>query len=239
MTVPPKSGRRQRKPINLVDLNAKVVTGDDSVPAALRQDGSMLFRRWRTPKSGPLVLANALYRHDRRDRERIDRWWAAGGDDRARVSRAAWLLLHAAFFRFGNHERPAQVAPVLEFLLEPEPSSPHLPRVRLTACLPPYAGDLDDGEDLGDPEVQRLVDAALEYPDPGLRQRLADLLSGPSRSGRGVPTPGRPRSGRGEVTARRPATAPPDRAATPVTTPAATAAATTPAAASAAVTSRL
>ncbi len=134
----------------------------------------MLFRRWRTPKSGQAVLAGALYRQDRRDRERVERWWAAGGDDRDKVSRAAWHLLAEAYFRFGNHEQPERVAPVLEFLLESEPTSPHLPRVRLTSCLPP---DATEPPDFGDPDVRRLVDAALGYPDPALRQRLADLLS--------------------------------------------------------------
>ncbi|GAB3835766.1 hypothetical protein GCM10027610_034390 [Dactylosporangium cerinum] len=123
------------------------------------------------------MLANALYRHDRRDRERIDRWWAAGGDDRDRVWRGAWFLLRGAFFRFGNHEQPKRVAPVLEFLLEPEPTSPYLPRVRLTTCLPQVATDPPHGEYFGDPDLRRLVAAALEYPDPVLRQRLADLLS--------------------------------------------------------------
>ena len=71
----------------------------------------MLFRRWRTQRSGQVVLASALYQHDRRDRERVDRWWAAGGDDRDKVWRGAWFLLRGAYFRFGNHERPERVAP--------------------------------------------------------------------------------------------------------------------------------
>ncbi len=137
----------------------------------------MLFRRWRTSKRGQDVLAAALYERNIRARERIDRWWAAGGTDRDKVWRGAWFLLTAAFFRFGNHERPERVVPVLEFLLEPDPTSPYRPRVRLTTCLPSTAADPPNGLYMGDPDVRRLVDAALGFPDTELRQRLADLLS--------------------------------------------------------------
>ncbi len=122
-------------------------------------------------------LAAALYQGNPRARARIDRWWAAGGADRDEVWRGAWFLLAGAYFQFGNHERPEQVAPVLEFLLEPDPASPYQPRVRLTACLPQTAADPPFGVYTGEPYVGRLVGAALGFPDPGLRQRLADLLS--------------------------------------------------------------
>nr|BFE36024.1 hypothetical protein GCM10010200_082750 [Actinomadura rugatobispora] len=139
--------------------------------------GTMLFRRRRTPERSQDVLAAALYGRNSRARERIDRWWAAGGADRDGVWRGAWFLLSAASFRFGNHERPERVVPVLEFLLEADPTSPYRPRVRLTACLPPTAARPPVGVYRGDPEVGRLVEAALGFPDPTLRQRLADLLS--------------------------------------------------------------
>ncbi|MET9762673.1 hypothetical protein ABZ016_27140 [Streptomyces sp. NPDC006372] len=137
----------------------------------------MRFRRWRGQERGQDVLAAALYERNSRARERIDRWWAAGGDERDEVWRGAWFLLTAANFRFGNHERPELVVPVLEFLLEDDPTSPYRPRVRLTACLPQTAADPPTGVYMGDPEVPRLVEAALRFPDPALRQRLADLLS--------------------------------------------------------------
>lgn len=139
--------------------------------------GTMKFRRWRAPERGQDVLAAALYEHNSRARERIDRWWAAGGTHRAEVWRGAWFLLTAANFRFGNHERPERVVPVLEFLLEADPTSPYRPQVRLTACLPQTATDPPNGVYMGDPWVRRLVEAALKFPDPAVRQRLADLLS--------------------------------------------------------------
>ncbi|WP_217255160.1 hypothetical protein [Streptomyces sp. AC602_WCS936] len=123
------------------------------------------------------MLAAALYERDTRARERIDRWWAAGGALRDEVWRGAWFLLSAAYFRFGNHERPEQVVPVLEFLLESDPTSPYQPQVRLTACLPQTADDPPSGVYRGDPEVRLLVEAALRFPDSALRQRLAELLS--------------------------------------------------------------
>ncbi|MEV5173851.1 hypothetical protein AB0L10_22825 [Streptomyces flaveolus] len=139
--------------------------------------GSMRFRRWRTKERGQDVLAAALYEGNTRARERIDRWWEAGGAHRDEVWRGAWFLLTAADFRFGNHERPERVVPVLEFLLEADPTSPYRPQVRLTACLPQTAGDPPKGVYMGDPQVPLLVEAALGFPDPSLRQRLADLLS--------------------------------------------------------------
>lgn len=123
------------------------------------------------------MLAAALYGHERRARERIERWWAADGAQRDEVWRGAWFLLSDAHFRFGNHEQSGQVAPVLEFLLEAEPASPYRPRVRLTACLPPTAARPTGGVYTGEPYVDRLVEAALRFPDTALRQRLADLLS--------------------------------------------------------------
>ncbi|WP_327000410.1 hypothetical protein OHA72_35475 [Dactylosporangium sp. NBC_01737] len=143
----------------------------------------MLFRRRRAPQRHQDVLAAAVYEGDSRARERIDRWWAGGGDDREQVWRGAWFLLTAASFRFGNHERPEQVAPVLEFLLQPDPTSPYLPRVRLTTCLPQTADDPPAGVYHGDPQVRRLVEAALRFPDPDLRRRLADLLSATDQPG--------------------------------------------------------
>ncbi|MBK3581381.1 hypothetical protein JHN63_47990 [Streptomyces sp. MBT65] len=137
----------------------------------------MKFRRWRARERGRDVLAAALYERNSRARKRIDRWWAAGGAHRDEVWRGAWFLLSAAHFRFGNHERPERVVPVLEFLLEADPTSPYRPRVRLTACLPQTAADPPDGVYMGDPYVRRLVEAALGFPCPALRQRLADLLS--------------------------------------------------------------
>ncbi|TDC38865.1 hypothetical protein E1211_05700 [Micromonospora sp. 15K316] len=137
----------------------------------------MLFRRWRTPERAQDVLAAALYEGNSRACERIDRWWAAGGADRDRVWRGAWFLLTGAYFRFGNHERPERVAPVLEFLLEADPTSVYRPRVRLTACLPQTAAEPPNGVYQGDPKVRELVDAALRFPDAPLRQRLTDLLS--------------------------------------------------------------
>ncbi|MEV5383602.1 hypothetical protein [Streptomyces sp. NPDC052721] len=137
----------------------------------------MKFRRWRAKERGQDVLAAALYEGNSRARERIDRWWAAGGAHRDEVWRGAWFLLTAAHFRFGNHERTERVVPVLEFLLEADPTSPYRPQVRLTACLPQTAADPPNGVYMGDPEVPRLVEAALRFPDPSLRQRLADLLS--------------------------------------------------------------
>jgi hypothetical protein len=107
----------------------------------------------------------------------MGRWWAAGGTDREAVWRGAWFLLSTAYFRFGNHERPEQVAPVLEFLLEPDPASPYRPKVRLTTCLPAAAEEPPPGLYKGDPHVPRLVEAAVGFPDPALRRRLAELLS--------------------------------------------------------------
>jgi hypothetical protein len=137
----------------------------------------MLFRRWRTPNRGRDVLAAALYQRDRRARQRIDRWWAAGGTDRDKVWRGAWFLLSSAYFRFGNHERPERVVPVLEFLLEADPASPYQPQVRLTTCLPQTAVEPPNGLYVGDPHVRRLVEAALGFPDLPLRRRMAELLS--------------------------------------------------------------
>ncbi|MEU4678493.1 hypothetical protein [Micromonospora sp. NPDC023737] len=137
----------------------------------------MPFGRWRAKKRVQDVLAAALYERDRRARERIDRWWAAGGAEREEVWRGAWFLLIEADFRFGTHERPERVAPVLEFLLEADPTSPYQPQVRLTACLPQTAVDPPVGVYTGEPKVQELVDAALSFPDPELCQRLAGLLS--------------------------------------------------------------
>ncbi|WP_344387672.1 hypothetical protein [Streptomyces vastus] len=136
----------------------------------------MRFRRSRQGRTKDVLVA-ALYERNSRARERIDRWWAAGGAHRDEVWRGAWSLLSAAHFRFGNHERPERVVPVLEFLLEADPTSPYRPRVRLTACLPQTAADPPYGEYTGHPWAPRLVEAALEFPDPVLRQRLADLLS--------------------------------------------------------------
>ncbi|TDC34133.1 hypothetical protein, partial [Kribbella albertanoniae] len=136
----------------------------------------MRFFRRRPRKRVQDVLAAALYERDGRARERIDRWWA----DEARrdeVWRGAWFLLTAANFRFGNHEVPERVVPVLEFLLESDPTSPYQPRVRLTACLPQTATDPQNGLYVGDPWIRRIVPAALRFPDLALRQRLADLLS--------------------------------------------------------------
>ncbi|GAA1721532.1 hypothetical protein GCM10009745_83130 [Kribbella yunnanensis] len=128
-------------------------------------------------RSKQQLLAAAVYDHDRRARERIDRWWAAGGTHRDEVWRSAWFLLTSANFRFGNHERPARVVPVLEFLLEDDPTSPYQPQNRLTACLPLTAVEPANGLYLGDPSFRQLVDAALGFPDLALRQRMADLLS--------------------------------------------------------------
>ncbi|MET8561009.1 hypothetical protein ABZV75_10580 [Streptomyces flaveolus] len=132
---------------------------------------------WRAKERGQDVLAAALYEGNSRARERIGRWWAAGGAQRDEVWRGAWFLLTAAHFRFGNHERPERVVPVLEFLLEADPTSPYRPQVRLTACLPQTAAEPPKGVYMGEPEVALLVEAALRFPDPSLRQRLADLLS--------------------------------------------------------------
>ncbi|MET7425044.1 hypothetical protein [Dactylosporangium sp. NPDC005555] len=143
----------------------------------------MLFRRWRTPQRAQDVLAAAVYEGNARARDRVERWWAAGGDEREQVWRGAWFLLTGASFRFGNHERPERVAPVLEFLLEPDPTSPYLPRVRLTACLPRTATVPPSGVYLGDPHVQLLVDAALHFPDARIRQRLTELLSATDQPG--------------------------------------------------------
>ncbi|WP_448316083.1 hypothetical protein [Streptomyces sp. CO7] len=142
----------------------------------------MRFRRWRAQEPGVRgreLLAAALHRNDGRARERIDRWWAEGGSRRDEVWRGAWFLLTEARFRFGNHEQPDRVAPVLEFLLEADPSSPYLPRVRLTSCLPPTAARnrSPSGVYTGEPHVERLVQAALGFPEPALRRRMADLLS--------------------------------------------------------------
>ncbi|MBG7697689.1 hypothetical protein HCJ76_06250 [Streptomyces sp. MC1] len=123
------------------------------------------------------MLGAALYEGNTRACERIDRWWEAGGAHRDEVWRGAWFLLTAAGFRFGNHERPERVVPVLEFLLEADPTSPYRPQVRLTTCLPQTAADPPKGVYMGDPQVPLLVEAALRFPDPSLRQRLADLLS--------------------------------------------------------------
>jgi len=139
--------------------------------------GTMMFRWGRAPERSQDVLAAALYERNSRARERIDRWWAGGGAHRDEVWRGAWFLLTAACFSFGIHERPERVVPVLEFLLEADPASPYRPRVRLTTCLPQTAADPPDGVYMGDPQVGRLVEAALRFPDPKLRQRLADLLS--------------------------------------------------------------
>lgn len=147
--------------------------------------GTMKFRRrraqerqWRAQERLQKVLAAALYEHSSQARERIDRWLAAGGASRDEVWRGAWFLLTAAHFRFGNHERPERVAPVLEFLLEADPTSPYRPRVRLTASLPQTADDdTPNGVYMGDPKVRELVEAALRFPDLTLRRRLADLLS--------------------------------------------------------------
>lgn len=103
--------------------------------------GTMGFRRWRARERGQDVLAAALYERNSRARERIDRWWAAGGARRDEVWRGAWFLSAAARFRFGNHERSERVVPVLEFLFEAGPTSPYRPRVRLPACLPQTAAD--------------------------------------------------------------------------------------------------
>ena len=137
----------------------------------------MVFRRSRRQDRVQQALTAAVYQGDRRARGRVERWWAAGGDDREKVWRGAWFLLSAASFRFGNHEQPARVAPVLEFLLEPDPTSSYRPRVRLTACLPMTAEDPPSGVYHGDPDVQHIVEAALGFPDEGLRRRLADLLA--------------------------------------------------------------
>lgn len=148
-----------------------------AIGVAAMHHGAMVFRRWRARERVQDVLAVALYEGNSRARVRIDRWWAAGGAHRDEVWRGAWFLLTAAHFRFGNHERPERVAPVLEFLLEADPTSPYRPRVRLTRCLPQTAADPPNGVYMGDPEVRRLVEAALRFPDPALRYRLADLLS--------------------------------------------------------------
>ncbi|MGW6291168.1 hypothetical protein [Streptomyces sp. NPDC055058] len=140
----------------------------------------MRFRRRRDRERGGRgreVLAAALYRHNGRARQRAERWWAAGGAKREEVWHGAWLLLSTAHFRFGNHKEPERSAPVLEFLLEADPTSPYRPQVRLTACLPLTAADPPSGVYRGDPYVDRLVEAALGFPDTDLRQRLADLLS--------------------------------------------------------------
>lgn len=158
-----------------MELRARVIGMAIGVQAM--HHGTMKFRRWRAQERGQDVLAAALYEHNSRARERIDRWWAAGGAHRDEVWRGAWFLLTAAHFRFGIHEQPERVAPVLEFLLEADPTSPYRPRVRLTACLPQTAADPPTGVYMGDPWVRRLVEAALGFPDPALRQRLADLLS--------------------------------------------------------------
>ncbi|MEV4141328.1 hypothetical protein AB0J72_55335 [Dactylosporangium sp. NPDC049742] len=143
----------------------------------------MVFRRSSRQDRVRHALAAAVYEGDRRARERVERWWAAGGDDREKVWRGAWFLLSAASFRFGNHERPAQVAPVLEFLLEPDPTSAYRPQVRLTACLPQTAADPPSGVYQGDPYVQSIVEAAVGFPHERLRQRLTDLLADTDQPG--------------------------------------------------------
>ncbi|MFH9089976.1 hypothetical protein [Streptomyces sp. NPDC017673] len=138
----------------------------------------MRFRRRGAQERGQEVLAAAVYEGNSRARQRIDRWWAAGGAQRDEVWRGAWFLLSVAHFRFGNHERTERVVPVLEFLLEDDPTSPYRPQVRLTACLPQTAADPPNGVRMGgDPNVPGLVEAALRLPELSLRQRLADLLS--------------------------------------------------------------
>lgn len=72
---------------------------------------------------------------------------------------------------------------MLEFLLEADHTSPYRPQNRLTACLPQAAGRPPSGLYTGDPWVQRLVEAALGFPDLAVRQRLVDLMSGTDQPG--------------------------------------------------------
>ena len=138
----------------------------------------MLFRqRHHAGGRGHRLVENALHRGNDRARRRAGRWWAAGGARRESVWRGAWYLLSFAHFRFGNHERPQQVVPVLEWLLEPDETSAYRPRVRLTAALPSTAERPPDGLYKGDPYVRELLDAALGFPDEDLRRRMADLMS--------------------------------------------------------------
>jgi hypothetical protein len=107
----------------------------------------------------------------------VDEAWAAAGAVRDRIWRAVWRLLGEAHLGWRVHQDDDKVEPLLRFLLEPDPSSRHVPHVRLLACLPPKpAGKERAIVPRGEPDIASLVQIAISDKDISSRATLFDLL---------------------------------------------------------------
>jgi hypothetical protein len=133
-------------------------------------------------------------------RYRVERKWTASGKHRDVIWRGAGYLLSEAGLWLGapqwdhqqqadsqqadlqwhdlhrsHRQRVLRITRILEFLLEPDPSSAYQPQVRLTAALPvpPTNRQQICVEDW---PQHVFVDVALAFPEPGIRQQMFDLL---------------------------------------------------------------
>ncbi|SFQ63635.1 hypothetical protein SAMN05421810_11173 [Amycolatopsis arida] len=128
-----------------------------------------------------LLLETMVWARDERARAiavaAVDEAWAGAGAPRDRIWRAVWRLLGRAHFGWTVHQNDDMVWPLLRFLLEPDPHSRHVPRVRLLACLSPEPACEERPRALdGEPEVAPLVRLAVSAEDATVRESLFDLL---------------------------------------------------------------
>jgi hypothetical protein len=96
--------------------------------------------------------------------------WASGQSAKERVWKTMWRL-------FERHGRPGPTlppAPLIDFLLDPDPDATHRPRLRLTAGM---AIDNPWPFGLGVSAASLLLRAAVATEDPSRRGRLAEVFT--------------------------------------------------------------
>jgi len=104
-----------------------------------------------------------------RARAALETVWAAGPPHRAEIWTVIWWWVGD---RRRDHIEPALPTAVMRFLLDPDPESPHEPRIRLVTGLSLRTWRLSGNEVEGE-----VVEMARSAPDLQIRRELADVLS--------------------------------------------------------------
>ncbi|EIE99198.1 hypothetical protein [Saccharomonospora glauca] len=126
-----------------------------------------------------MLLNVMLWARDERARARaraaVESAWATNDAARDELWHASWRLLASAHF---DREwfREDRVGAVLRFLLERDPTSRYVPRVRLLACLPPESSSKRPRAAEREPELAPLIRIAIGDKDFPARDALLELL---------------------------------------------------------------